>query len=252
MFALTLPLRLIVGLLLAGVVGRAVVLTELVSHRKQQRAALPWRERLLLDDGMPVQALTIRRPADGDAMAQWRAAWSGGDQQSVALVADAQRRLWRVAAKSLDPDQLAPWLDAITPPAISDAGQPAAVLLGHDYHWSVLRWDANAAVYLTAGPDGAPGIAGVDDNGDGIVDHLSELGATGSDDRVVAPGQQGYRAAARGDVISRVVSRGALVPLADDFEWSAGDPASEVWVHLADAAGQPVTQWLFRLSTVPR
>ncbi len=107
---------------------------------------------------------------------------------------------------------------------------------------SVHRWDESAPVYVTVGADGKPGIAGIDDDGDGVIDDLGELGATGSDDRVVAPQQPGYRAAAAGEIVSRVISRGALVaiesdlllppPRADDSD----SEGSEVWLEFAGSA----------------
>jgi len=44
------------------------------------------------------------------------------------------------------------------------------------------QFDPTAVVYLQPGPDGQPGVAGVDDNGDAQIDNRVELGATGSDD----------------------------------------------------------------------
>lgn len=44
------------------------------------------------------------------------------------------------------------------------------------------RFDLQALVMMRPGADGKPGIADIDDNGNGIVDDEAELGATGSDD----------------------------------------------------------------------
>ncbi|MEM6469148.1 MAG: hypothetical protein AAF802_06230 [Planctomycetota bacterium] len=49
------------------------------------------------------------------------------------------------------------------------------------------RFDPLADVLLDGGPDGKPGVLGLDDNADGIIDDLSELGAVGSDDVCLAP-----------------------------------------------------------------
>ncbi len=45
-------------------------------------------------------------------------------------------------------------------------------------------FDSGAVIGLDAGRDGLPGIAGVDDGANGVVDDRAELGATGSDDRL--------------------------------------------------------------------
>ncbi len=44
------------------------------------------------------------------------------------------------------------------------------------------RFDHDAVVILLPGPDGQPGVANTDDNGNAIVDDRTELGATLSDD----------------------------------------------------------------------
>ena len=54
---------------------------------------------------------------------------------------------------------------------------------------TLLRWgDVDQHLLTTAllGPDGAPGVAGVDDDADGTVDNLSELGSPGSDDAALS------------------------------------------------------------------
>jgi len=43
-------------------------------------------------------------------------------------------------------------------------------------------FDPEGLVYMQPGADGRPGVAGVDDNGNGIVDDNTELGATRTDD----------------------------------------------------------------------
>lgn len=111
---------------------------------------------------------------------------------------------------------------------------------------SVRVWDPAAAVYVTAGPDGKPGTAGADDDGDGAIDDVGELGASDSDDVVVAPRQDGYAAAASGEIIAAVISRGAMVDVQTAAVITAPQaadprsPASEVWFEFA-AAGEPST-----------
>ena len=72
------------------------------------------------------------------------------------------------------------------------------------------EFSADAMVILGVGHDGQPGRAGVDDNGNGMLDDPSELGAVGSDDECLAPSDEGY------DVTfnqphSIVISRGAFI-----------------------------------------
>jgi len=73
--------------------------------------------------------------------------------------------------------------------------------------WS---WDPSALVYVTVGSDGKPGAAGVDDDGNAVVDDRGEMGATGTDDRVLTPGDVGYEDAEAGLVTATVLSRGAM------------------------------------------
>ncbi len=54
------------------------------------------------------------------------------------------------------------------------------------------------------------GAVGVDDDGNGVVDDRLELGATGSDDRVLTPDDPGYDDAASGAVMAAMLSRGAM------------------------------------------
>ncbi|MEM6689647.1 MAG: hypothetical protein AAF664_09485 [Planctomycetota bacterium] len=78
-------------------------------------------------------------------------------------------------------------------------------------------FDENAFVVVTAGPDGKPGRADVDDGANGKVDELIELGATGSDDEIVVFGGNAEEAMKALTVPHRVLSRGAYVPLEDTF-----------------------------------
>jgi hypothetical protein len=74
------------------------------------------------------------------------------------------------------------------------------------------QWDADAVVYVAAGEDAMPGVAGVDDDGNGIVDDSRELGATGSDDVMLTPLDEGYNDAREGRVTAMAISRGAMIP----------------------------------------
>ena len=55
------------------------------------------------------------------------------------------------------------------------------------------QFDSSAAIAILPGLDGQPGVAGVDDNGNGVVDDRSELGATHSDDRCESMSEKALR-----------------------------------------------------------
>jgi len=75
---------------------------------------------------------------------------------------------------------------------------------------SISVWDPAAIVYVSAGTDGASGVVDVDDDGNAVVDDVSELGATGSDDRVLTPEDSGYQDAQSGKILAMVLSHGAM------------------------------------------
>lgn len=74
----------------------------------------------------------------------------------------------------------------------------------------VSRWDPQAVVYVSAGSDAQPGVAGVDDEGNGVVDDPAELGATGSDDEVLTPEHPDYPKAQVQALTAMRLSRGAM------------------------------------------
>lgn len=80
------------------------------------------------------------------------------------------------------------------------------------------RFDPSAYAGVDAGPDGLPGVAGVDDGFNGLVDDPTELGATGSDDRFVVISEAEFLADP--DSLPLVLQRGAFVPDANE----ASDP----------------------------
>lgn len=84
----------------------------------------------------------------------------------------------------------------------------------HD-RWQFYRLDPAALVLLEAGPDGSPGIAGFDDDDDGVVDDPSELGAVGGDDRCLPPSHPDYDLA-MDQPVTRVISEGAYVAAQSD------------------------------------
>jgi hypothetical protein len=89
---------------------------------------------------------------------------------------------------------------------------PREISVPVGYTLRLSQWDASAVVYVAAGADAMPGAAEVDDDGNGLVDDLRELGATGSDDVMLTPLDQGYDDARQGRVTAMAISRGAMIP----------------------------------------
>jgi hypothetical protein len=212
---------------------------------------------------------------------RWSVAWlvagDGGTAQVTAMVADRDG-MTRVAdlsrsfpggaaeaAAKMTPDWLAGLSSTgLSEISLSELGDGKASDLV-----SVGVWDSEAPVYVTGGDDGRPGRAGVDDDGNTVVDDLSELGATGSDDAIVTPGQAGFEAARDGLVVSRILNRGAVVDVAadrfitghlaagvergeddegGDFRDSPVLPTSEVWLRLDDRTGSEPRRVFLRVN----
>ncbi len=199
------------------------------------------RQRLFLDPDHRVTRL-VAFP-DETRPASWKVAWitvdddagqeSGSGIRGTAVLRGDSDQLVAVDVTSLLPDAADQANATLVPQWLVnlDLAQIASLpsqRLGHS-EISIGVWDANASVYVTAGPDGAPGIAGHDDDGNAVVDDLGELGATGSDDFVVAPGQPGYEAAKSGQTLSRLISRGAIVAAAPDKPLLITE-ATEIWL----------------------
>lgn len=85
-------------------------------------------------------------------------------------------------------------------------------------------FSSSAEVLLSVGADGKPGRKNNDDNLNGVLDDLNEIGAVWSDDRCFAPSDRGY-AAADSHPSSVVVSKGAFVPAENDVP----DPQTRFW-----------------------
>jgi hypothetical protein len=201
------------------------------------------------------------RPTGGEMVApSWRVAWISVDRDAplgtpqpvrgTVILATEPDGLVLIDVSSL----VAQW------PVAADAGmnedwlarlEPADVIglpqarLGFE-SLGIAIWDPNVAVYLTAGPDGAPGVAGHDDDGDGVIDNLGELGTTGSDDFAVVPGHAQYEAAATGMVVSRLISRGAIVQARQDQSIRASEN-DEVWFQFGQPGKSDFRQIMLRL-----
>lgn len=98
------------------------------------------------------------------------------------------------------------------------------------------QFDPNATVYIRPGADGQPGVAGVDDNGNGIVDDVTELGATKTDDVLsITAGEVDT------EVPTLILQRGGYVPVSrqtatsENAAWRAvvhGRSQAEDWSFL--------------------
>jgi hypothetical protein len=104
------------------------------------------------------------------------------------------------------------------------------------------RFDPQALVVIRPGADRQPGVAGVDDNGDAIVDNRVELGATRSDDRCEVLTPQQHEAL---DENTLVLQRGAFVP--DAAPRSLADNTSRRVVVRGEFDGEP---WSFLVHPV--
>lgn len=167
---------------------------------------------------------------------------------ATVLLTDPAGQLYLADLRSKLPSDLVEATQTLTPDWLASLALPnPAITLVGARTVRVGAWDPKAPVYITAGPDGAPGIAGQDDNLNGIVDDEAELGSTGSDDQVTSPGYAGFAAAAAGELPARVLSHGAVVPLdpSHDFDSHAGsDPTAtshrlesipvEIWIDFLD------------------
>ena len=125
-----------------------------------------------------------------------------------------------------------------TQPITADTPLPSSLSQLGVQSITVESFDPNASVYLQPGPDGQPGTANADDNGNGIIDEASELGATRTDDVL---------AVTRGEVVSTgptlVLQTGAFVTLSASEAPPEGQPwrvivQGESWSLLIDGPAQ--------------
>lgn len=216
-------------------------------HRVDHFIAVPDRSRSS-DETLPPSWKIAWITTSGDAATGSNAAIHG-----TAILRNRADELIAVDVLTLLPDSPEQaianpqWLDELDFSAIKNLpSQP----LGH-FEVSIGVWDASAEVYITAGPDGAPGIAGVDDDGSGEIDDLRELGATGSDDFVVAPGQDGFEAAKSGRIVARLISRGAVVDAPPGETLTIGTEingqSGEIWLDFDRTSPDRRRQILLRL-----
>ncbi|TWU47942.1 hypothetical protein [Rubripirellula reticaptiva] len=125
--------------------------------------------------------------------------------------------------------------------------QPAAEIQ-FDAPVATKTYDARALIGVDAGPDGLPGIALVDDGFNGIVDDAVELGATGSDDRLIVLSEAAYQADP--DVLPLVLQRGAWLdasgePSVDEYgppsrQFFQGHNDAGVWEVMRQSGGSVV------------
>lgn len=276
-------IRLLIAsiLLLAGV--RAV---SLLVWQPQPPSGLDLRARLgLRDEGGLLDFAAIGVSDDAGARV-WQVAWRDRDGVTTVLLPDQDGRWWGLVGTGGAGTSARERLAKIAEHFAGDVmefvtysesrNSFTAIPLGESGSvgsLSVAVWDPAAPVFITAGEDGAPGVRGQDDDGDGRVDTESELGSTGSDDQIIAPGDPGYPDAGEGLVFqgddaevgsavrSRVISRGAMVDLKDDWEWpdrqsadvadGTGSATQEIWLRLNDADGSTLAELSLRLGGEP-
>lgn len=129
----------------------------------------------------------------------WKAVWLSAGVPDV--TADADRaRLRALQLLSDNPSANGYRLSLVDHPKelVKEAVTPILQMTGAE------SWDTQLPIWITPGEDGLPGWAGWDDNGNGEVDELMELGAAWSDDFCVVE-SDGMRV----KPIGRIIDRGA-------------------------------------------
>jgi hypothetical protein len=228
-------LRALVALILIAAVLRAAVLIRSVPAGSSTPPDVDLRQALGLPGSHRLRQLVA---AERSPQAGWAALWLDEVGGATAIVPDGAGRL-RMSRDQATVTQLVATIQE--PLTLRDLDVSAWPALPEPLsHLSLWVWDPTVPVYVTAGPDGQPGIAGIDDDGDGVIDDLGELGASHSDDRVVAPHQSGYSEAVAGEIIARVISRGSLVVAQGELLLpprgpadASEDSAAEVWLEFA-------------------
>ncbi len=125
----------------------------------------------------------------------------------IVILIAAALRLALVVANTIAPLSPLPVVDLRGDPAESELAELGVTDIVHQ------QFDPAAVVAVQAGPDAMPGVAGADDNSNGVIDDRLELGATRSDDvcSVLTKSQLDNLPS---DQIM-VLDHGAFVPLGD-------------------------------------
>jgi hypothetical protein len=233
---MNLPLRFLAGLVIVAAVVRGGGLLRSVDDRPLNQQDRPHPQEWL---GLPADHCVSGLIATAEPLQTAGVMWWDQSGAATAIVPDANGRLrisrLQVPVTHADPSLLAQF----DPNEWSELAPPW-------HRLTIYHWDESAAVYVIAGPDNHPGIAGIDDDGNGSIDDLAELGATGSDDFVVTPHQTGYERAVSGEIVGRLINRGALVPLTGQIQLPAKShrpetesvqTSTEVWLEFSGQTG---------------
>jgi hypothetical protein len=173
----------------------------------------------------------------------------------VAILLASSYRFWTVATGPIPPGELfdvrqavASWLASTSPLPIDEDGRinieslDASLIDLGVIRIELQRFDAEALVVIRPGSDGQPGVAGVDDNGDAVIDNRSELGATRSDDRCeVIPSQS----ISPSQETRLVLQRGAFIPATTSAAKNSSVEQRAVVIGRTD---QQLWSFLMRLS----
>jgi len=195
-----------------------------------------------------------------DVFTQWTAAWLITDGDVVtggtAIVRDSAGNLAAIDLVGVLPTSSQQAMQTLTPQWLAawDVSEHDTQPLDFR-HLTIGVWDPDALVYVTGGPDNQPGLAGIDDDQNGIIDDLSELGTTLSDDQIVSPDHPDYQDAADAKVVARIIDRGTVVnvaastaiDLATHASQSHVPPADEIWLSFSHASTAPARQICLRL-----
>lgn len=100
-------------------------------------------------------------------------------------------------------------LDRQTLLALAQGKTASEMLPGMSWQLESQWFDPDAEVLIGVGPDGQPGRLNVDDENNGVVDNVGEMGAVGSDDECAGPLHKNYTQI-QYDPRSIVVGRGAF------------------------------------------
>jgi hypothetical protein len=131
-------------------------------------------------------------------------------------------------------------LDSAVLSALAQTGNRLGedILLSNLLACDVRAYDPTALLVASPGPDGAWGQVGLDDDGDGTVDNVTEAGWAGSDDLATIPGDPAWSSA------GAAIGQGAYVDLnyssyaAGASSIFSGTPQAKSWLNAT--GGLPV------------